>query len=104
VPVFDGVDNLECGAGDDIFEFRDGYQLSGYIHGGTGQNTLDYSAYTSDPDPAVMLPADYTFSADDQGTHRFTGEFTLITLGTWTLTTADLANGLSHDVLVTVDT
>jgi hypothetical protein len=57
----------------------------------------------TDPDPAVMLPADYTFSADDQGTHTFTGEFTLITPGTWTLTAADLANGLSQDVMVTVD-
>jgi hypothetical protein len=58
----------------------------------------------TDPDPAVVLPADYTFSAGDQGTHTFTGEFTLITPGTWTLTTADLANGLSKDVMVTVDT
>jgi hypothetical protein len=58
----------------------------------------------TDPDPAVVLPADYTFTADDQGTHTFTGEFTLITPGTWTLTTADLANGLSRDVMVTVDT
>jgi N-acetylneuraminic acid mutarotase len=57
----------------------------------------------TDHDPAVVLPADYTFSADDQGTHRFTGEFTLITPGMWTLTAADLANGLTQDVMVTVD-
>jgi hypothetical protein len=57
----------------------------------------------TDPDPAVVLPADYTFTADDQGTHRFTGEFTLITPGTWRLTAADLANGLSQNVMVTVD-
>jgi hypothetical protein len=56
-----------------------------------------------DPDPAVVLPADYTFTADDQGTHTFTGEFTLITPGIWTLTTADLFNGLTQDVMVTVD-
>ena len=55
------------------------------------------------PDPAVVLSADYTFSADDQGTHTFTGQFTLITPGTWTLTTADLAKGLTQDVMVTVD-
>jgi hypothetical protein len=57
----------------------------------------------TDPDPAVMLPADYTFTAGDQGTHTFTGQFTLITPGTWTLTTADLANGLSQDVMLTVN-
>jgi hypothetical protein len=57
----------------------------------------------TDPDPAVMVPADYSFSADDQGTHQFTGEFTLITRGVWTLTTADLANGPSQGVMVTVD-
>jgi hypothetical protein len=43
-------------------------------------------------------------SADEQWTHLFTGEFTLITPGVWTLTTADLANGLSCAVMVTVDT
>jgi hypothetical protein len=66
------------------------------------RGTVTFSV--TDPDPAVVLPPDYTFSADDQGTHTFTGEFTLITAGTWTLSTADLANGLSQDVLVTVDT
>jgi hypothetical protein len=58
----------------------------------------------TDLDPAVMLPTDYTFTADDQGTHTFTGEFTLITPGMWMLTAVDLANGLSQDVMVTVDT
>ena len=58
----------------------------------------------TDPDPAVVLPADYTLTADDQGTHTFADEFTLTTPGMWTLTTADLANGLSQDVMVTVDT
>jgi hypothetical protein len=65
------------------------------------RGTVTFSV--TDPDPAVVLPADYTFTADDQGTHTFTGEFTLFTPGTWTLTTADLANGLSQDVMVTVD-
>jgi hypothetical protein len=65
------------------------------------RGTVTFSV--TDPDPAVVLPADYTFTADDHGTHRFTGEFTLITPGVWTLTAADLANGLSRDVTVTVD-
>jgi hypothetical protein len=66
------------------------------------RGTVTFSV--TDPDPAVMLPADNTFSAGDQGTHTFAGQFSLITPGTWTLTTADLASGLSQDVMVTVDT
>jgi hypothetical protein len=66
------------------------------------RGTVTFSV--TDPDPAVVLPADYTFTADDQGTHTFTGQFTLITSGMWTLTTADLAYGLSQDVMPTVDT
>jgi hypothetical protein len=65
------------------------------------RGTVTFSV--TDPDPAVMMPADYSFSADDQGTHRFTGEFTLIAPGIWTLTAADLTNGLSQDVMVTVN-
>jgi hypothetical protein len=66
------------------------------------RGTVTFSV--TDPDPAVVLPADYTFTADDQGTHTFTGEFTLITPGTWMLTAADLANELTKDVMLTVDT
>jgi hypothetical protein len=65
------------------------------------RGTVTFSV--SDPDPAVVLPVAYTFSADDQGTHTFTGGFTLITPGAWTLTVADLANGLSQDVPLTVN-
>ena len=65
------------------------------------RGTVTFSV--TDPDPAVVLPADYTFTADDQGTHPFTSGFTLITPGTWTLTVADLANGLSIDVTLTVN-
>jgi hypothetical protein len=65
------------------------------------RGTVTFSV--TDPDPAVVLPADYMFAADDQVTHTFTGEFTLITPGKWTLTAADLANGLSEDVMLTVN-
>jgi hypothetical protein len=58
----------------------------------------------TDSDSAVVLPADYTFTADDQGTHTFREEFTFITPGMWTLTASDLFNGLSQNVMVTVDT
>jgi hypothetical protein len=39
----------------------------------------------------------------ESGAHTFTGGFTLITPGPWTLTVADLANGLSIDVTLTVN-
>jgi hypothetical protein len=64
------------------------------------RGTVTFSV--TDPDPAVVLPADYTFTADDQGTHTFTGGFTLVTPGDQTLTVADLANGLSQDGTLTV--
>jgi hypothetical protein len=66
------------------------------------RGTVTFSV--TDLDPAVVLPAGYTFTADDQGTHTFTSEFTLITPGMWMLTAEDQANGLSQDVMLTVDT
>jgi hypothetical protein len=65
------------------------------------RGTVTFSV--TDPDPAVVLPPDYTFTPDDPGTHTFTGGFTLITPGSWTLSVADLANGLSIDVTLTVN-
>lgn len=47
---------------------------------------------TSDPDPGVVLPADYTFQATDQGVQTFAGAFTLITTGVQTVTATDTAN------------
>jgi len=43
---------------------------------------------TSDTDPGVVLPADYTFTAGDGGVHTFT-DITLVTPGEQTLTVAD---------------
>jgi hypothetical protein len=54
------------------------------------QGTVDFT--TSDTDPGVALPADYTFQASDQGTQTFAGAFTLITTGVQTLTATDTAN------------
>jgi hypothetical protein len=52
---------------------------------------------TTDPDPGVVLPADYTFTADDAGVHTFTntglGETILITHGRQTVTATDTADG-----------
>jgi hypothetical protein len=78
---------------------RRGDELNSLAVGYTGTVNLS----VTDTDPAVLVQADYTFTVDDQAKHTFTGGFTLITPGTWTLTVADQANGLSIDVTVTVN-
>jgi autotransporter-associated beta strand protein len=50
------------------------------------QGTLHFQS----SDPGALLPADYTFTAQDQGTHVFM--LSLHTLGQQTVTVADLAN------------
>jgi hypothetical protein len=57
---------------------------------------------TTDPDPNVVLPADYPFTLADGGTHTFTGQFTLMTPGIWTLTATDTDSGFSSSVPITV--
>jgi Ca2+-binding RTX toxin-like protein len=44
---FSSVENLTGGGANDTFQFADGKGVSGSIDGGGGENTLDYSAYTS---------------------------------------------------------
>lgn len=51
--------------------------------------TVSFSS--TDPFPAV-LPANYTFTASDQGTHTFSGGVTFFSSGTQTLTVQDTAN------------
>jgi hypothetical protein len=59
---------------------------------------------TTDPDPAVVLPADYTFTPDDAGVHTFPGATTLITPGDQMLSVMDTAdNTISGSALVTVN-
>ncbi len=57
---------------------------------------------TSDPDPGVMLPPDYTFQPGDQGMATFAGGVTLITPGDQVLTVADTADGITGSVTITV--
>jgi hypothetical protein len=69
-------------------------------------DTVTFS--TSDPDPGVVLPADYTFTAADAGSHSFSntglGEITLITPGDQMITVTDTAdNTITGSVTVTVD-
>ena len=58
---------------------------------------------TSDPDPGVILPADYTFLDTDSGVAVFPQGFTLVTLGDQTITVTDTSNTLiTGTVTVTV--
>jgi hypothetical protein len=58
---------------------------------------------TSDHDPHVVLPADYTFKPSDAGQVTFPGGVTLITPGDQTLTVTDKAdNTLTGSAVVTV--
>jgi hypothetical protein len=49
------------------------------------------TVHFSSSDPQAVLPADYTFTGADQGTHTFTA--TLQTAGTQSLTATDTVNG-----------
>ena len=57
---------------------------------------------SSDTDPAVILPADYTFQASDSGMHIFPSGVTLITLGDQTLTATDTLSAITGSATVTV--
>jgi plastocyanin len=57
---------------------------------------------SSDSDPGVVLPADYTFQSANSGMVTFTGGVTLITTGGQTLTATDTASGITGTVAVTV--
>jgi predicted outer membrane repeat protein len=74
-----------------------------YHHTASGYaGTVTFAS--SDTDPAVVLPADYTFTAADQGVHTFVGGFTLTTVGDQSLTATDTADGtITGRITVTVD-
>jgi uncharacterized protein YaiE (UPF0345 family) len=55
---------------------------------------------TSDPDSGVVLPSAYTFTADDNGSHTFSGGATLFTTGAQTITATD--DGSLMDTLTVV--
>jgi sugar lactone lactonase YvrE len=64
------------------------------------QSTVTFS--TSDTDPGIVLPTDYTFTAADAGVHTFTGGVTLSTPGDQTITVTDTASGITRGSTVTV--
>jgi hypothetical protein len=55
---------------------------------------------TTDPDPAVVLPADYLFTAADGGSHTFSAGLTLSAPGEQTLTVTDLSSGITGSTVV----
>jgi streptogramin lyase len=57
---------------------------------------------TSDMDPGVVLPPDYTFQPSDAGMMTFPGGVTLITRGDQTLTATDTVSGITGTATVTV--
>jgi hypothetical protein len=68
-------------------------------------STVTFS--TTDPDPGVVLSANYPFTAHDGGSHTFTdtgrGETTLVTPGDQTLSVTDTADDtISGSAIVTV--
>jgi streptogramin lyase len=72
-------------------------------YGNTDTNyTATVTFSTSDGDPAVMLPPNYTFQSTDQGKVTFVGLTTLITLGDQSLTVTDTVSGITGSATVTV--
>jgi hypothetical protein len=64
------------------------------------QGTVTFS--TSDTDPGIVLPADYTFTSGDDGVHTFSGGVTLSTPGDQTIKATDTVGGITRTVTVTV--
>jgi hypothetical protein len=64
------------------------------------QGTVTFS--TSDTDPGVTLPADYTFQPSNGGTLTFPNGVTLITPGDEIITATDTNSGITSSIIVTV--
>jgi hypothetical protein len=77
--------------------------LDAYGHPAIGYlGTVTFAC--TDTDPRVLLPADYTFTAQDQGVHTFAGSFVLVTPGEQTITASDTdGNSICGDAIQTVD-
>jgi hypothetical protein len=57
---------------------------------------------TTDNDPGVILPPDYSFTSNDGGMHNFAGGVTLFTVGMQTITVSDPSTGISGAAMVNV--
>jgi hypothetical protein len=76
------------------------------VYDALGQLAVGYSGTlhfsTTDPDPNVVLPPDYTFGLSDGGTVTFTAGVTLFSAGEQTLTATDSDAGISGSTVVTL--
>src|SRR6202030_4010434 len=64
------------------------FDVTAAVNNGDGSNYLGTVHFTSS-DGSASLPADYTFTEADAGTHIFSGAVKLNTPGTETITVAD---------------
>jgi uncharacterized repeat protein (TIGR03803 family) len=105
-----GTSELGGGSGDGaVFELQkvSGFGITGFpspttagqvgsftvtVRDGNGNTATGYTGtvHFTSSDPQAVLPADYTFTAADQGVHTFSA--TLVTAGTQTLTVTDTAD------------
>jgi hypothetical protein len=73
------------------------------LYGNVDMNNTGTVRFTStDTDPGVILPANYTFQSTDSGMHAFAAGVTLITLGDQILTATDTANGITGNATIMV--
>ncbi len=71
-------------------------------YGNIDTNFLSVMSFgVTDPDPGVVLPADYAVQPGDQGMATFDG-LVLVTPGDQTLTVTDPASGITGSVTITV--
>jgi sugar lactone lactonase YvrE len=64
------------------------------------QGAVSFS--TTDADPGVLMPADYTFTTGDNGAHTFSSGVTVNTVGNQTLTVTDTVSGTTGSITMTV--
>jgi hypothetical protein len=70
---------------------------------GNTDPTYTGTVHFTSSDPAATLPADYTFSAADNGTHTFPNGVTLKTAGNQTVTATDTASTTGTSGTITVN-
>jgi hypothetical protein len=67
------------------------------------QGSVTFSS--TDPDPGVVLPRDFTFTTGgdgDNGVHTFSSGITLVTVGNQILTITDKVSGVTDTTVITV--
>jgi hypothetical protein len=81
---------------------QDQYNNTATSYTGSVQFTSSDGAATLPHDPMTPVPADYTFTAAESGTHTFTNGVTLNTVGSQTITATDTATAITGTATVNV--